>query len=71
MSHWHVRPVLVALGLVVAGSAAAQVPDSTRADSVPILPPIEVVGTKEGVEKAKELILAAVREGVSSRPARE
>jgi outer membrane receptor protein involved in Fe transport len=45
MSHWHVRPVLVALGLVVAGSAAAQVPDSTRADSVPILPPIEVVGT--------------------------
>lgn len=32
---------------------------------------IEVVGTKEGVEKAKELILAAVRDGVSSRPARE
>jgi rRNA processing protein Krr1/Pno1 len=28
---------------------------------------IEVVGSKEGVEKAKELILAAVREGVSSR----
>ncbi|KAL2018258.1 hypothetical protein VTK56DRAFT_1012 [Thermocarpiscus australiensis] len=32
---------------------------------------IEVVGTKEGVEKAKELILAAVREGVSGRPPRE
>jgi rRNA processing protein Krr1/Pno1 len=31
---------------------------------------IEVVGSKEGVEKAKELILAAVREGVSSRAAR-
>jgi rRNA processing protein Krr1/Pno1 len=27
---------------------------------------IEVVGTKEGVEKAKDLILAAVREGVNS-----
>lgn len=32
---------------------------------------IEVVGTKEGVEKAKELILAAVREGVNGKPARE
>ncbi|KAK0617381.1 hypothetical protein B0T14DRAFT_435770 [Immersiella caudata] len=33
---------------------------------------IEVVGTKEGVEKAKDLILAAVREGVnSSKGARE
>lgn len=28
---------------------------------------IEVMGTKEGVEKAKELILAAVRDGVKSR----
>ncbi|KAK4190943.1 hypothetical protein QBC35DRAFT_376662 [Podospora australis] len=28
---------------------------------------IEVVGSKEGVEKAKELILAAVREGVNAR----
>ena len=32
---------------------------------------IEVVGTKDGVEKAKELILAAVKEGLSSRPVRE
>ncbi|KAK3941678.1 vigilin 1 [Diplogelasinospora grovesii] len=34
---------------------------------------IEIVGTKEGVEKAKELILQAVRDGVngSSRPPRE
>ena len=35
---------------------------------------IEVVGTKEGVEKAKDLILAAVQEGLSnatSRPPRE
>ncbi|KAK4241471.1 hypothetical protein C8A03DRAFT_41085 [Achaetomium macrosporum] len=28
---------------------------------------IEVIGTKQGVEKAKDLILAAVREGLSSR----
>jgi hypothetical protein len=28
---------------------------------------IEVIGTKEGVEKAKELILAAVQEGLSNR----
>lgn len=28
--------------------------------------PIEVVGSKEGVEKAKELILAAVRDGVNT-----
>jgi rRNA processing protein Krr1/Pno1 len=28
---------------------------------------IEVIGTKEGVEKAKDLILAAVREGLSGR----
>lgn len=32
---------------------------------------IEVVGTSEGVEKAKELILAAVRDGLSGRPPRE
>lgn len=32
---------------------------------------IEIVGSKEGVEKAKELILDAVREGVAGRPARE
>ncbi|KAK3998354.1 vigilin 1 [Cladorrhinum sp. PSN332] len=31
---------------------------------------IEIVGSKEGVEKAKELILAAVQEGVNSRPQR-
>ncbi len=31
---------------------------------------IEIVGTKEGVEKAKDLILVAVREGVSARDAR-
>ncbi|KAK4201078.1 hypothetical protein QBC40DRAFT_278797 [Triangularia verruculosa] len=30
---------------------------------------IEVVGTKEGVEKAKDLILAAVKEGIASRSA--
>ncbi|KAL2146738.1 hypothetical protein VTI28DRAFT_2573 [Corynascus sepedonium] len=39
--------------------------DQTHGDA------IEVVGTKEGVEKAKELILAAVKEGVNSRPSRE
>lgn len=32
---------------------------------------IEVVGTKEGVEKAKDLILAAVKEGLASRAPRE
>lgn len=32
---------------------------------------IEVVGSKEGVEKAKELILAAVRDGINGRPPRE
>lgn len=32
---------------------------------------IEVVGTTEGVEKAKELILAAVRDGLAGRPPRE
>lgn len=32
---------------------------------------IEIVGSREGVEKAKELILAAVKEGVSGRQARE
>ncbi|KAK4128510.1 hypothetical protein N657DRAFT_652173 [Parathielavia appendiculata] len=31
---------------------------------------IEVVGSREGVEKAKELILAAVKEGVSARSTR-
>ncbi|KAK3295169.1 uncharacterized protein B0H64DRAFT_358571 [Chaetomium fimeti] len=39
--------------------------DQTQGDA------IEVVGTKEGVEKAKELILAAVREGSAPRPPRE
>jgi len=39
--------------------------DQTQGDA------IEVVGSKEGVEKAKELILAAVKEGVSSRSPRE
>lgn len=32
---------------------------------------IEVIGTKEGVEKAKDLILAAVRDGVNGSRARE
>jgi polyribonucleotide nucleotidyltransferase len=32
---------------------------------------IEIVGTKEGVEKAKELILAAVRDGVNGNKARD
>lgn len=32
---------------------------------------IEVIGSKEGVEKAKDLILAAVRDGVNGKPARE
>lgn len=32
---------------------------------------IEVIGTKDGVEKAKELILAAVRDGVNGSRARE
>ena len=32
---------------------------------------IEVIGTKDGVEKAKDLILAAVRDGVSGSRARE
>ncbi|KAL1838701.1 hypothetical protein VTJ49DRAFT_2291 [Mycothermus thermophilus] len=32
---------------------------------------IEVVGTSEGVEKAKELILAAVREGIAARKERD
>jgi len=32
---------------------------------------IEIVGSREGVEKAKELILAAVREGVNGRQPRE
>lgn len=31
---------------------------------------IEIVGSKEGVEKAKDLILAAVQEGINSRPQR-
>ncbi|KAH6843103.1 hypothetical protein B0I37DRAFT_437167 [Chaetomium sp. MPI-CAGE-AT-0009] len=39
--------------------------DQTQGDA------IEVVGTKEGVEKAKELILAAVKEGSAPRPPRE
>ncbi|KAL2168702.1 hypothetical protein VTG60DRAFT_6928 [Thermothelomyces hinnuleus] len=39
--------------------------DQTQGDA------IEIVGTKEGVEKARELILAAVKEGLGSRSPRE
>jgi rRNA processing protein Krr1/Pno1 len=39
--------------------------DQTQGDA------IEVVGTKEGVEQAKDLILAAVKEGSAPRPPRE
>jgi outer membrane receptor protein involved in Fe transport len=41
------RPLtlLAALGALGAGTAAAQVPDSTAKDSVYVLPPIEVVGS--------------------------
>ncbi|KAL2161967.1 hypothetical protein VTH06DRAFT_7752 [Thermothelomyces fergusii] len=39
--------------------------DQTQGDA------IEIVGSKEGVEKAKDLILEAVKEGLSSRSPRE
>lgn len=43
-----------------------QVPKDQGSDEA-----IEITGTKEGCEKAKDLILAAVREGVASRSSRD